>query len=106
MAGASVLGMLALSACSDSGGGRADGKLNVTASFYPMEFLAKEIGKDHVKVTDLTSPGTEPHDLELTPGRPPTSASRTRSSTSRASSPPSTRSSSSPAYGTSWTPPP
>ncbi|MFI9232600.1 metal ABC transporter substrate-binding protein [Streptomyces rimosus] len=67
MAGASVLGMLALSACSDSGGGRADGKLNVTASFYPMEFLAKEIGKDHVKVTDLTSPGTEPHDLELTP---------------------------------------
>ncbi len=62
-----MLGMLALSACSDSGGGRADGKLNVTASFYPMEFLAKEIGKDHVKVTDLTSPGTEPHDLELTP---------------------------------------
>ncbi|OKI04751.1 ABC transporter substrate-binding protein [Streptomyces sp. CB02923] len=67
IAGASVLGMLALSACSDSGGGRSDGKLNVTASFYPMEFLAKEIGKDHVQVTDLTKPGTEPHDLELSP---------------------------------------
>ncbi|MFD7661494.1 metal ABC transporter substrate-binding protein [Streptomyces sp. NPDC059788] len=67
IAAATVLGMTALSACSDSGGGRSDGKLNVTASFYPMEFLAKEIGKDHVKVTDLTSPGTEPHDLELSP---------------------------------------
>ncbi|MFK8846604.1 metal ABC transporter substrate-binding protein [Streptomyces sp. Ac-502] len=67
LAGASVLGMLALSACSGSGGGKADGKLNVTASFYPMEFLAKEIGKDHVQVTDLTKPGTEPHDLELSP---------------------------------------
>ncbi|MEV5592407.1 metal ABC transporter substrate-binding protein [Streptomyces sp. NPDC052496] len=67
IAGASVIGMLALSACSDSGGGKADGKLNVTASFYPMEFLAKEIGKDHVQVTDLTKPGTEPHDLELSP---------------------------------------
>ncbi|MFH8404871.1 metal ABC transporter substrate-binding protein [Streptomyces sp. NPDC018019] len=67
IAGACVLGMTALSACSDSSGGKADGKLNVTASFYPMEFLAKEIGKDHVKVTDLTSPGTEPHDLELSP---------------------------------------
>lgn len=67
MAGASVLGMLALSACSDSGGGDKSGKLAVTASFYPMEYLAKEIGKDHVQVTDLTSPGTEPHDLELSP---------------------------------------
>ncbi|MFH8343790.1 metal ABC transporter substrate-binding protein [Streptomyces sp. NPDC018045] len=67
LVGASVLGMLALSACSDSAGGRSDGKLNVTASFYPMEFLAKEIGKDHVQVTDLTKPGTEPHDLELSP---------------------------------------
>ncbi|MEF3112938.1 metal ABC transporter substrate-binding protein [Streptomyces chrestomyceticus] len=67
LAGASVLGALTLSACSGSGGGKADGKLNVTASFYPMEFLAEEIGKDHVQVTDLTKPGTEPHDLELSP---------------------------------------
>ncbi len=67
LAGASVLGVLTLSACSGSGGGKADGKLNVTASFYPMEFLAQEIGKDHVQVTDLTKPGTEPHDLELSP---------------------------------------
>ncbi len=66
---AAVLGLVALSACSVAGGsGRTkDGKLQVVASFYPMEFLAKEIGGDHVSVTGLTKPGVEPHDLELTP---------------------------------------
>ncbi|GAO08807.1 putative metal ABC transporter substrate-binding protein [Streptomyces lydicamycinicus] len=68
LAGVSVLGLLALSACSPSGGARTeDGKLRVTASFYPMEFLARQIGGKHVEVTDLTKPGVEPHDLELTP---------------------------------------
>ncbi|RLV08627.1 zinc ABC transporter substrate-binding protein [Streptomyces griseocarneus] len=69
VATAAVLGLLTLSACSgsDSAGKAADGKLKVIASFYPMEFLAKEIGGDHVSVTNLTKPGVEPHDLELTP---------------------------------------
>ncbi|REK90295.1 zinc ABC transporter substrate-binding protein [Streptomyces inhibens] len=68
VAGASVLGLLALSACSPSGSTHtADGKLKVTASFYPMEFLAQQIGGKHVEVSDLTKPGVEPHDLELTP---------------------------------------
>ncbi|MFF4606269.1 metal ABC transporter substrate-binding protein [Streptomyces sp. NPDC001339] len=68
VAGTSVLGLLTLSACSPSATGRtADGKLKVTASFYPMEFLAEQIGGKHVEVTDLTKPGVEPHDLELTP---------------------------------------
>ncbi|UKY50159.1 metal ABC transporter substrate-binding protein [Streptomyces inhibens] len=68
VAGASVLGLLALSACSPSGSTHtADGKLKVTASFYPMEFLAQQIGGKHVEVADLTKPGVEPHDLELTP---------------------------------------
>lgn len=65
-----ALGLLTLSACSGTdaaGGAGSDGKLKVTASFYPMEFLAKEIGGDHVAVTALTKPGVEPHDLELTP---------------------------------------
>lgn len=67
VAGAAGLGLLALSACSPTASGRtADGKLRVTASFYPMEFLAAQIGGKHVEVTDLTKPGVEPHDLELT----------------------------------------
>lgn len=39
----------------------------VHAAFYPLEFLAKSIGGDQVQVISLTTPGAEPHDLELTP---------------------------------------
>ncbi|GFN03753.1 hypothetical protein Smic_23090 [Streptomyces microflavus] len=69
VAGAVVLGLTALSACSTSNaadGGNGD-KLKVTASFYPMQFLAERIGGEHVAVTSLTKPGVEPHDLELAP---------------------------------------
>lgn len=66
LAGALVLGTLPLTAC---GGGSAadDGTVDVVASFYPMEFLARQIGGGHVSVNALTRPGVEPHDLELTP---------------------------------------
>ncbi|MGW2544426.1 metal ABC transporter substrate-binding protein [Kitasatospora sp. NPDC001574] len=58
---------LALTACGSTGSAQgSDGKLNVVASFYPMEFLATQIGGEHVKVTGLTAAGVEPHDLELT----------------------------------------
>lgn len=69
VAGAAVLGLTALSACSTSGtSGHKDGdRLNVVASFYPMQFLAERIGGDHVSVSTLTKPGMEPHDLELSP---------------------------------------
>ncbi|MFI9046408.1 metal ABC transporter substrate-binding protein [Streptomyces sp. NPDC053427] len=68
VAGVSVLGLLALSACSTSSGARtADGRLRVTASFYPLQFLAEQIGGKHVEVSNLTKPGVEPHDLELKP---------------------------------------
>ncbi|MFD9409229.1 metal ABC transporter substrate-binding protein [Streptomyces sp. NPDC059989] len=68
LAGAVALGATALTACSGaSATGSKDGKLDVMASFYPMQFLAEQIGKDHVKVDTLTKPGVEPHDLEITP---------------------------------------
>ncbi|MER5770137.1 metal ABC transporter substrate-binding protein [Streptomyces sp. NPDC001985] len=68
-AGALALGLTAVSACAstDSGDGKEDGKLKVTASFYPMQFLAERVGGDHVSVSTLTKPGVEPHDLELKP---------------------------------------
>ncbi|MEV1049330.1 metal ABC transporter substrate-binding protein [Streptomyces sp. NPDC049916] len=69
VAGAVALGLTALSACSTSDAAEGGGgdKLKVTASFYPMQFLAERIGGEHVAVTSLTKPGVEPHDLELTP---------------------------------------
>lgn len=69
VAGASVLGLFALSACStsDASGSDSGGKLKVTASFYPAQFLAEQIGGKHVEVANLTKPGVEPHDLELSP---------------------------------------
>ncbi|GAA2569317.1 MULTISPECIES: zinc ABC transporter substrate-binding protein [Streptomyces] len=66
---ATAIGLGTLSACSsDSSAAGTAGhtdKFDVVASFYPMEFLAEQIGGDHVNVTTLTEPGQEPHDLEL-----------------------------------------
>ncbi|MGA5004038.1 metal ABC transporter substrate-binding protein [Streptomyces koyangensis] len=67
-ASAAALSLGVLSACGGAdSGGSADGKLAVTASFYPLEFLVEQIGGDHVDVTTLTGPGVEPHDLDITP---------------------------------------
>lgn len=69
LAGAVTLGLVSLSACgtSDAAGKDSGGKLDVVASFYPMQYLAEQIGGDHVAVDTLTKPGVEPHDLELKP---------------------------------------
>lgn len=41
--------------------------LKVAAAFYPWQFVAQRVGGDLVSVANLTKPGAEPHDLELTP---------------------------------------
>ncbi len=41
--------------------------LHVVASFYPLQEAAERVGGGRVAVTDLTTPGVEPHDIELTP---------------------------------------
>nr|WP_233221738.1 metal ABC transporter substrate-binding protein [Streptomyces carminius] len=66
LAGALIAGLLALTACG-TGTAEEDGRMTVVASFYPMEFLAEEIGGEHVSVSPLTKPGVEPHDLEISP---------------------------------------
>ncbi|MBN9104761.1 MAG: zinc ABC transporter substrate-binding protein [Propionibacteriaceae bacterium] len=40
--------------------------VTVTVAAYPLQFLAERIVGDAGVVTNLTAPGTEPHDLELT----------------------------------------
>ncbi len=43
-----------------------DGKLQVSASFYPMYYFASEIGGDRATVHNITPSGSEPHDFEPT----------------------------------------
>src|SRR6266498_3937916 len=56
----------AVAAC---GGSSADASSepNVIASFYPYAFVAERVAGNHATVTNLTAPGLEPDDLELTP---------------------------------------
>ncbi|MEV0803670.1 metal ABC transporter substrate-binding protein [Kribbella sp. NPDC050281] len=76
IAGATALAAVTLAGCGGSSvSGSADGKLDVVASFYPLEFIARTVGGDAVHVTTLTAPGVEPHDLELTPKQVGTIAS-------------------------------
>lgn len=53
--------VLVLPACqAEAGGGRT-----VVASFYPLAFAAERLGGTDWEVIDLTPPGTEAHDVEL-----------------------------------------
>ncbi|SNY34882.1 metal ABC transporter substrate-binding protein [Paractinoplanes atraurantiacus] len=58
---------LAFVAGCGSGSATEDGKLAVVTAFYPLQFLSERIGGDQVSVSNLTKPGAEPHDIELTP---------------------------------------
>lgn len=58
---------LALAGCGAADEGAADGRLTIATSFYPLQYATQQVGGDHVDVSNLTQPGAEPHDLELTP---------------------------------------
>jgi zinc transport system substrate-binding protein len=64
---AGLLTIALVTACGSGGGRAADGRLSVVASFYPLQYATAQIGGDHVAITGLTTPGAEPHDLELSP---------------------------------------
>ncbi|MGI9136600.1 MAG: metal ABC transporter substrate-binding protein [Candidatus Nanopelagicales bacterium] len=40
-------------------------KPRVVAAFYPLQYAAAQVGGSAIDVTNLTQPGVEPHDLEL-----------------------------------------
>ena len=64
-----VLVLLGTAACGGQSDPAADAQepLEVTVGFYPYEFVAERVGGNDVGVTNLTAPGGEPHDLELSP---------------------------------------
>ena len=59
---------LLLAGCA-SDPGVAPGTVDVMASFYPLQFVAEQVGGDRVTVRSLTPPGAEPHDVELSPAQ-------------------------------------
>ncbi|MBR8744624.1 metal ABC transporter substrate-binding protein [Nocardiopsis sp. MG754419] len=50
----------------DGGVSPAEAELTIVTGVYPLEWLAQEIGGETTAVVQLTEPGAEPHDLELT----------------------------------------
>ena len=64
---ATLLTLTAVAGCGAQASGSAGGKFSVVTAFYPLEFLSSRIGGDAVTVSNLTKPGTEPHDVELNP---------------------------------------
>jgi zinc transport system substrate-binding protein len=68
MASALTLAVASLTGCgTDNSSAASSGKVDVVAAFYPFAFVAQQVGGDEVTVDNLTKPGAEPHDLELTP---------------------------------------
>lgn len=59
-----ILAIVPLGAAGCAGEGD-DGRTSVAAAFYPLAYAAQEIGGDEVAVRNLTPPGAEPHDVEL-----------------------------------------
>ena len=64
-----LAGGLAVTGCSsqESQSPAAGDAITVAAAFYPLQFVAEEVGGDRVTVRSLTPPGAEPHDVELSP---------------------------------------
>ena len=55
---------LSLSACGPAAG--SNGRLTIAVGFYPLQYVAQRVAGTRADVVDLTQPGAEPHDLELT----------------------------------------
>ena len=59
-----LVAFLALTGC---GGDGDDDTHAVVAAFYPLAWAAEQIATEGVEVANLTPPGAEPHDVELSP---------------------------------------
>ena len=62
-----VVSVAAVAGAGCSGSAKREGKVQVVAAFYPLAYAAEMIGDDRVDVSNLTPPGAEPHDLEVSP---------------------------------------
>ena len=56
---------LLLAGCGGPLSSDSAGALKLAASFYPLAYVSERVAGEHADVVTLTSPGVEPHDLEL-----------------------------------------
>ncbi len=66
----SAAALLLTAACGGTGsepGATQSGRPQVVVAFYPFQFVAERVAGGHADVSNLTEPGAEPHDVELTP---------------------------------------
>lgn len=66
VAAAALAFPLLLAGCGETSGSDDPAGHRVVASFYPLEYVAQRVAGDLAEIRTLTSPGVEPHDLELT----------------------------------------
>lgn len=62
--------LLVTAACGTQDTGAApasDDKLTVITAFYPLQFTAGRVAGDRAEITNLTEPGADAHNLELSP---------------------------------------
>ena len=62
---AALLVVVALAGC--GGAQTSTDETTVVAAFYPLAWIAERIAGEGTQVVNLTRPGAEPHDLELSP---------------------------------------
>lgn len=65
-AAAALVVLSATTACSP---GAQDDTVDVLTSFYPLQYVAEQVGGEHVNVTSLTPAAADPHSIELSPAR-------------------------------------
>ncbi|MCP9484604.1 MAG: zinc ABC transporter substrate-binding protein [Gaiellaceae bacterium MAG52_C11] len=62
----STVGLILTAAgCGNGGSTEAGSNSTIVAAFYPLAFAAERVGGGEPEVRNLTPPGVEPHDLEL-----------------------------------------
>jgi zinc transport system substrate-binding protein len=62
-----LLVMVVLAATGCAGRGDSGSERTVVASFYPLAWAAAQVAGPSREVVNLTPPGVEPHDIELSP---------------------------------------
>jgi zinc transport system substrate-binding protein len=66
---AATAALLILSATAACSPGTEEDGVDVLTSFYPLQYVAEQVGGEHVNVTNLTPAAADPHSVELSPAR-------------------------------------